>query len=178
METAPAVPAVPSVPTSTTSTPETPSKPAKKSKTAAQLEALAKGREVKRQKALTRARERESSAGKVVRDDESANELLGRVRDADSEARITPRGSGSGGKRKQYDGFADFGPGNGTTVKVVAAAALLGGLAYLGSKGGLNMKGTAAPAAPSPPSEGPSGPSAGGAAPLAVASLSSQDYSY
>ena len=176
METTPAVPAVPSVPTSTTSTPETPSKPAKKSKTAAQLEALAKGREVKRQKALTRARERESSAGKVVRDDESANELLGRVRDADSEARITPRGSGSGGKRKQYDGFGDIGPGNGTTVKVVAAAALLGGLAYLGSKGGLNLKGTAS--APSPPSEGPSGPSAGAAAPPAVASLSSQDYSY
>ena len=99
----------------------------KKPKSAAQLAALAKGREVKKQKALDRA------SKQVVRDDESANELLERVRHSDPEAKVKTRR-----KRKEYDGYESYeSSGNGygsTTVKVVAAAAVVAAL------GGLMIK--------------------------------------
>jgi hypothetical protein len=69
----------------------------KKPKSAAQLGALAKGREAKKQKALDRA------SKQVVRDDESANELLERVRHSDPEAKVTTRR-----KRKEYDGYESY----------------------------------------------------------------------
>jgi hypothetical protein len=96
------------------------SKP-KKPKTPAQLAALAKGREAKKLKA--------KSAG-VVRDDESATELVERVRDSDPEATVSSR---SEGRKRKERGWMDS-DSSGTLLKVAGVAAVAG-LAFLGSKG-------------------------------------------
>src|SRR4051794_26487385 len=72
------------------------SKPVKKPRSAAQLAALAKGREA-RGKAKASKASKASSKAAVVHDDDSADELLERVKHRNPEARITKR------KRKDYD---------------------------------------------------------------------------
>jgi len=147
----------------------------KKSKTAAQLAALAKGREIRRQNREGRS---------VVRNNDSADELLERVKHQNPEAEVKR------GKRKRYDGYdsaserSSSSSGNG---KYYVGAALLGGLALVGvnqcQKGALGswLPISAPPPKPSARSEasnpsGPSGPS--GTQPLTpvTVSLSSSDY--
>lgn len=96
----------------------------KKPRTPAQLEALAKGREAKRQKARSTA---------VVKDDDSAKELVRRVRESDPESRVTTR---SKRKRSFFDSELTDDAGYGTTALKVAGVAAIAGLAFLGSKGG------------------------------------------
>jgi hypothetical protein len=107
---------------------------AKKARTPAQLASLARAREAKTQKAQSAA---------VVKSDDSAMELLERVRKSDPDAHVSERrsssasgsgsGSGSGGKRKRQD--SDTGNYGSTALKVAGVAAVAG-LIFLGSKGG------------------------------------------
>lgn len=108
-------------PASTAPAPETgiTAQAVKKPRSQAQLAALAKGRELRRSR-------------RVVKDDDSAGQLLDRVKQSSSASavEIHPR------KRKNYDGRIDgpsFGGGvsNSTVIKVVGAAAVLG-LAWMG----------------------------------------------
>lgn len=98
----------------------------KKPPSQAKLESLAKARA---------AKSRYRSERKVVKDDDSAEELLDRVARSDTESAVTKRstGGGGGGKRKSYEGRGE-GLGNGT-IKYVLGAAAVAGLAYLGSSG-------------------------------------------
>lgn len=98
----------------------------KKQRTPAQLAALAKGREAQKQKAM--------SAG-VVRDDESANELVERVRNSDPEATVSSR---AGQKRKDpgwIDSDSSSSSSSTNMMLKVAGVAAVAGLAFLGSKG-------------------------------------------
>ncbi len=98
----------------------------KKAPSQAKLESLANARA---------AKSKYRSEKSVVRNDNSADELLDRVARSDTESAVTKRytpSSGSG-KRKGYEGRGE-GLGNGT-IKYVLGAAAVAGLAYLGSSG-------------------------------------------
>jgi hypothetical protein len=140
-----------------TSTP-TPPKPEKKPPSQAKLAALAKARAANSQKALER------KATRVVRDDNSAEELLDRVQQSDSEAHVVKR---TGGKRKGYEGRVESSSsGNGATIKYVTAGLAIAGLAYLGSQKGFKFPTMGTTSTPTPetagtPSPAPSGPTSG-----------------
>jgi hypothetical protein len=108
--------------TSPVSPPPDPATKPKKSRTPAQLAALAKGREAKKQKAMSSA---------VVKSDDSASDLVDRVRNSDPEASVSKR------KRKDRGWSEDSGSLGSDTMWKVAGVAAVAGLAFLGSKGGL-----------------------------------------
>ena len=124
----------------------------KKAPSQAKLESLAKARA---------AKSKYRSERKVVKNDDSANELLDRVARSDPDAAVTKRSSG--GKRKSYEG-RESGLGNGTTIKYVIGAAAIAGLAYLGSSGFKSMSSvpsvpTSTSTTPPPePTQQPGGP--------------------
>ena len=117
-----------SAPSTVTEPAPAPAPEPKKAPSQAKLESLAKARA---------AKSKYRSERKVVKDDDSANELLDRVARSDPDAAVTKR-SYSGGKRKSYEGRGSF-LGNGTTIKYVIGAAAIAGLAYLGSSGFKSM---------------------------------------
>jgi hypothetical protein len=128
----------------------------KKPRSEKQLAALAKGREMKAQ----RASERSSKIpkGSVVRSDESALELTERIKTTMPSAEVKNRN-----KRKSHDTYEeDVKGGYGSTIVKVGAVAAVAGLAFLGLKnGGFSMMPISTP--PSTHSSNQSMSSAGGA---------------
>jgi len=133
------IPAAPATPP-----PET-KKNSKKPRSAAQLAALAKGRE-KRTMNVKEQKASKSRARSVVKHEESANELIEKVKEELPEATVTKR------KRKKHDTYDEvnepaggYGMNASTALKVGGIAAVAG-LAYLGLKnGGLPMPTFTAP---------------------------------
>jgi hypothetical protein len=154
------------VTTSTTSSSDdfkapAPKKP-KKPRTPAQLEALAKG-----PKAAAQAKRQKRSTAAVVKDDDSADELVERVRNSDSEATVTHERI----KRKRSESFLGNGLGEtlggSTTVKVLGVAAVAG-LCFLGSRMG-GLKGPPSVSGVNTPSnQGSQAPSGGNTIPLSA----------
>jgi hypothetical protein len=103
--------------------------------------------------AKARAAKAERKAGKVVRNDESAEELVERAKTSDPDVEVTKRT-----KRKSYEGReSSSGNGLGSTAKYVLGAAVVAGLAYLGTQKGM----ISIPGAASAPTPGKQQPPAG-----------------